>query len=92
MPQTGLLLLDHLMEIGRVGERPQPASDRCRLLGVGRELHVQRRAELDAADANARGLQPRERRRRILVLDREVATVEAERDVLAKMTAAPRPR
>ena len=58
---------------------------------VVREIDVQGRAQLHASDANACRLQPLQRRRRVLVLDREVAAVEAEPDVILQMRVAPRP-
>ena len=85
--QSAALRFDHLMEVGRVGERAQPARDRRRVLFVIRKIDVQGRAQLHASDSNTCSLQPLQRRRRVLVLDREVAAVEAEPDVLLQVSS-----
>ena len=66
-------------------KRPATSAASCASL---RKVHVQRRAQLHSSDLDSCGPQPLERRCRILVLDGEVAAVEAEPDVILEV--APR--
>ena len=59
MAESVVPLLDHLMEVGRVGEWAQAAGDVRRAPGVAGKVDVQGRAQLHASDLDARGLQPR---------------------------------
>jgi hypothetical protein len=68
---------DHLVEVARLVESPDRL-DRGGVAGV----HLQGARDLDLADRDPRGLEPRERLGQLLVLDGLVAAVEAERQML----------
>ena len=81
-PEGSVAALDDLVQIGGLGERMKPRGDRHALGRLPGQRHGQGRAELHAADADARRAKPRERGRGILVFDGAVAAVEAELDVI----------
>ena len=82
------LLFDDLVQVCRISEWTQLGGDATLPDERRSESAHARRAQLHAPDLDARGPQPLERRRGILVLDGEVTAVEADPDVVLKM--APR--
>ena len=74
--------VDDLVQVGRVGEGPQPLDDPLAVVCSRRNSDVDRGAQLDTSDANPAAMEAIERSGGVLVLDREVAAVEADLDVI----------
>ena len=77
---------DDLVQVGRVGKRPQRSGHwPSPAAAPAAEHRPQRRAELHAADPDARPLERDRAPMRIFELHREVTAVEAEADVFAQV-------
>ncbi len=74
------------MQVGGVGEASQAVDEPAHAF-IARKHHLERGAELHAPDLHARRLHARQRRHGILVLDRKMAAVETDADVVAKVCA-----